>query len=228
MTAAAAPDAPGTEPGQIGVAERACGAFRLPQQPRGERRVQVILDAAAALIAEGGTERLTVQMLADRARTSKGSLYHFFPDLSSVIRALSDRHHAAVSALTGALIADASIAWRDLSVEEAVDRFLCPLSYLAANPDLLALARAPIEPESAARRLTPIRDLASHLLAMRCPAMTPAQRLAAAATMVGMLDGVVGYALRARDVAPAQMKGELRRALAAYLSAIERASAAPA
>ncbi len=218
-------DVPPTGKVPVGVGERVCGAFRLPQQPRGERRVQVILDAAAALIAEGGTERLTVQMLADRAKTSKGSLYHFFPDLPGVIRALADRHFTAVSALTDAMIADESIAWRELSVEGAVECLLCPLSYLAANPDLLALVRAPMEMESSARRLMPIRDLAAHLLAMRCPALAAEQRLAVAATMVGMLDGVVGYALRTSDVSPGRMKEELRRALVAYLSAVELASA---
>ncbi len=207
---------------------RAVPSSRRPRQQRGERRVQTILDAAASLIAESGTERLTVQMLADRANTSKGSLYHFFADLPSVIRALGDRHFAAVSGLTGGMIADPSIKWRALSVDATVEHFLAPLAYLEANPDLLALVRVPVPAEELGERLAPIRDLAAHLLAERCAALPGAQRMAAAMTMVGMLDGVVGYALRTGDVSAEQLTTELRRALVAYLSRLEEIARAAA
>ena len=39
------------------------------------------------------------------------------------------------------MIADANIPWANLSLTEVVDRFLAPLAYLKAHPDLLALAR---------------------------------------------------------------------------------------
>ncbi|NUP70072.1 MAG: TetR family transcriptional regulator, partial [Gemmatimonadaceae bacterium] len=41
--------------------------IRQPQQLRGERRVEAILDAAAAIVGEQGLPALTVQALADRA-----------------------------------------------------------------------------------------------------------------------------------------------------------------
>src|SRR3954468_4054584 len=107
--------------------------LRQPQQVRGERRVEAVLDAAAAIITEGGAESLTVQALADRANTSKGSLYHFFPDLRGVLCALADRHSAALTALASSLIADESVAWATLPLPEVIDRFLAPLSYLAAH-----------------------------------------------------------------------------------------------
>jgi AcrR family transcriptional regulator len=194
--------------------------LRRPQQERGERRVEAILDAAAALIAEGGVERLTVQALAQRARTSKGSLYHFFPDLRSVLCALADRHTAALSVLSSTMIADASIMWPELSLEETIDWFLAPLSYLEAHPDLLALARMPKVPDDSTRRLSPYRELAAHILSQQCPRTPVRQRLAAAAAMVAIVDGVVGYALRSDDVSRAQMEAELRRALCAYLGAL--------
>ena len=195
--------------------------LRLPQQVRGERRVDAILDAAAALIAEGGAESLTVQALADRALTSKGSLYHFFPDLRGVLCALADRHTAALRALSSAMIADEGIDWSRLSVAETIDRFLAPLSYLESHPDLLALARAPMLLDQTTRRLTPYRDLAAHILAQRCSALTPAHRLAAAGAMVAIVDGMVGYGLRSDDVGAKQMVTELRRVLCAYLGALD-------
>ena len=195
--------------------------LRRPRQRRGEQRVEAILDAAAALIAEHGAERLTVQALADRARTSKGSLYHFFPDLAAVLCALADRHAGAITALTAALVADRDIPWPRLTLAEAIDRFLSPLSYIEAHPDLLALARTPLVADATTRRLMPIRDLARHILEQRCPALSAERRLAAASTMVAMVDGVVGYALRSDDVCSRLMIAELHCALCAYLSTLD-------
>jgi AcrR family transcriptional regulator len=200
--------------------------LRQPQQLRGERRVETILDAAAAIIAEQGLAALTVQALADRAQTSKGSLYHFFPDLSGVLRALADRHSSALTALSSQLIADARIPWADLPPSEVIDRFLAPLAYLKAHPDLLALARTPEAIGRSTRRLTPYRDLAAHVLHRRCPRLATSQRLAGASAMVAIVDGVVGYALRADDVAPDQMMAELHRVLCAYLGALDECAVA--
>jgi AcrR family transcriptional regulator len=199
--------------------------LRQPQQERGERRVDAILDAAAMLIAEGGAESLTVQALADRAQTSKGSLYHFFPDLRGVLCALADRHTAALTALSIGMIADASIDWARLSRAEAIDRFLAPLSYLESHPDLLALARTPMMLGHATRRLTPYRDLAAHILKRRCAALSSRQRLASASAMVAIVDGIVGYGLRSDDVSPKQMASELRSVLGAYLGALDDSAA---
>lgn len=165
-------------------------------------------------------EGLTVQALAERANTSKGSLYHFFPDLRAVLRSLADRHAAAVTRHTAAMIADDTIDWAHLSLDETIDRFLEPLSYLEAHPDLLALARTPMVLDHATRRLTPIRDLALHILARRCPRIPARQRLASASTMVALLDGIVGYGLRSSDVEPHEMLLEMRRLLGAYLAAL--------
>lgn len=200
--------------------------LRQPQQLRGERRVEAILDAAAAIIAEEGVGALTVQALADRAQTSKGSLYHFFPDLRGVLSALADRHATALTALSSAMTADATIPWTTMPLTEVIDRFLAPLAYLKAHPDLLALARTPEVIARSTHRLAPYRDLAAHLLHRRCPRLTPRQRLAGASAMVAMVDGVVSYSLRADDVSPGQMMTELRRALGAYLGALDDGSAA--
>src|SRR5215213_4210464 len=71
---------------------------RVPRQERGRRRIDEILDAAAALIGEVGAEAVTVQALAARAGASKGSMYHFFPDRESVFLALAERHVGALRA----------------------------------------------------------------------------------------------------------------------------------
>jgi AcrR family transcriptional regulator len=197
-------------------------APRQPQQERGERRVCAILDAAASLIAELGAEGLTVQALAERAQTSKGSLYHFFPDLPSVLRALGERHAERITELTDRMIADPSIDWASLSVEETVRHFMAPLAYLAAHPDLLALARTPVSASEGTRRLAPIRKLADHLLQRRYPTLSPRQRATTASTMVAVMDGVVSFSLRSSDAEAKGMLAELRKVIASYLATLNQ------
>jgi AcrR family transcriptional regulator len=194
---------------------------RRPRQERGERRVSAILDAAAELIGETGPGGLTVQALADRAETSKGSLYHFFPDLPSVLRALADRHAAAIGDLTRALMADPAVDWSALTVTETVTRLIAPLAYLEANPDLLALARLPLLGDEKTRRLAPICDLADHILRHRYPGLPSQARTSRASTMVAVLDGVVSYSLRSVDVDAHDMVIELSAVLAGYLTALD-------
>ena len=200
----------------------ATSSQRLPRQERGERRVSTILDAAAALIVECGAEGLTVQALAERALTSKGSLYHFFPDLRSVLHALAERHTKAIARLTQTMIADASTDWAALSLEETVERFIAPLAYLEQHPDLLALARAPNLLDDTTRRLAPICDLADHILHRRYPLLGVQERLVRASTMVAVMDGLVGYGVRSQELVSERMVAELRRVLAAYLGSYER------
>ncbi len=65
---------------------------REPRQMRGEARVQRILDAAATLFDEVGYEAATSNSIAQRAGTSIGSFYHFFPDKGAVFQALANRY----------------------------------------------------------------------------------------------------------------------------------------
>ncbi len=65
---------------------------RQPQQKRGQKRVEQILDAAAEIFDEVGFEAATTQMVANRAKTAIGSLYQFFPDKKAIFNALELRH----------------------------------------------------------------------------------------------------------------------------------------
>lgn len=75
-------------------------AGRTPQQRRGRARVEAVLDACAILLWEEGPGELTMHKLAKRAKTSIGSLYHFFPDKDAVIDALCQRHLVAMNGIT--------------------------------------------------------------------------------------------------------------------------------
>ncbi len=62
-----------------------------PVQARSAVRLTTLLDAAAAVVHEIGFERLTTAMVAERAGSSIGTVYRYFPDRLIVLRALSVR-----------------------------------------------------------------------------------------------------------------------------------------
>ena len=61
---------------------------RIPQQDRGERRVAEVLEAAAWVIAEVGYEAATMTEIADKAGSSIGALYQYFPNKEAIGHAL--------------------------------------------------------------------------------------------------------------------------------------------
>ena len=62
-----------------------------PVQARSAARLTSLLDAAASVVDELGYERLTTAMVAERAGSSIGTVYRYFPDRIAVLQALSAR-----------------------------------------------------------------------------------------------------------------------------------------
>ncbi|MDI9228410.1 TetR/AcrR family transcriptional regulator, partial [Serratia bockelmannii] len=111
---------------------------REPQQERGRQRVQTILDSAAAIVAQDGLAALSMQRLAKHAKTSIGSMYHFFPDRHAVIKALADRHTESIEALVRDMALASDDEWRRLSAEAVIQRLFSPYAqYLREHADYL-------------------------------------------------------------------------------------------
>jgi AcrR family transcriptional regulator len=195
---------------------------RQPQQDRGQRRVECVLDAAAALIASGGIAAVTMQAIGKRSCTSAGSLYHFFPDRQSVLRALATRH---VNTLRDGLAAAQQIAPTELhkwSIEQRVDHFVHPLlDHIAAHPDFLAVAQA-----DAAMCQTVPRDVeldrvvmqaAEQLVAACDPTVSAAKRVARATMLRAAVEGMLGHAVRPDGPPYPSLVRELKRMLVKYL-----------
>lgn len=69
-----------------------------PMQARSTARLAALLDAAAAVVADIGYERLTTAMVAEGAGASIGTVYRYFPDRIAVLQSLAARNEERVIA----------------------------------------------------------------------------------------------------------------------------------
>ena len=67
---------------------------RTPQQARGQQRIHKLLNAAEQIFAEVGYDNATTNAIAERADTSIGSLYQFFPNKEAILKAVILRYLA--------------------------------------------------------------------------------------------------------------------------------------
>jgi AcrR family transcriptional regulator len=105
---------------------------RVPRQARARRRIDVILDAAAAEFAEVGFETTTTNAIARRAGTSIGSLYQFFPNKEAILEALAGRYEAQLRALHDAILNEETAS---LPMPEIYDRVIQGLAdFHATHP----------------------------------------------------------------------------------------------
>ena len=90
---------------------------RVPQQDRSNLRLELILDAAAALIDEVGYRNVTMTLVARKAGMSGPGIYRYFSDLEAVARALAARNlERFVDSTSVALRAEAG-EWTTLLVK---------------------------------------------------------------------------------------------------------------
>ncbi|MEX2441871.1 MAG: TetR/AcrR family transcriptional regulator [Pontimonas sp.] len=64
----------------------------IPVQQRSANRMEALLDAAAALIDEGGIDAVTTTAVAYRSGSSVGVLYRYFPNVDALLGQLATRN----------------------------------------------------------------------------------------------------------------------------------------
>jgi AcrR family transcriptional regulator len=200
------------------VTSEAGHGARAPRQRRGRARVDAILDAAAALVAQEGVAGVTMHALARRARTSIGSLYHFFPDRDSVLEALRGRHAAAIRAISLRLGETPAGDWRALSAEAAIERLLRPfVEYLQGHADFLPLMgwRQGRENEADFVRMI------GRVLNARLPGLDARAREEHALMLHAIASGTMHAGLQADPGRAELYLREIPRVLAAYLAVVE-------
>jgi len=66
----------------------------VPAQQRSRERFEKILECAAALMAEKGSEAFRMSDVVERSGVPFGSLYQYFPDKTAIIGTLAERYNA--------------------------------------------------------------------------------------------------------------------------------------
>src|SRR5258708_24488114 len=93
-----------------------------PQQERAARTHQLFLDTAERLFVEVGYDAMTMTAVAERAGTSIGALYRWFPDKTAVAAALLARYTVEIEQHWSSLIAAAHTLTTAKFVESLIDR----------------------------------------------------------------------------------------------------------
>jgi AcrR family transcriptional regulator len=89
---------------------------KIPRQARARATYDALVQATARILVEEGYEAASTNRIAERAGTSIGSLYQYFPTKESLVLAVVERHgRAVVDQLGGAFLRALS-----LPVPEAV------------------------------------------------------------------------------------------------------------
>jgi AcrR family transcriptional regulator len=202
------------------------GLRRQPQQSRGQRRIDLLLDAAAAVIVREGIEGATAEAIAHQAHTAKGSLYQFFPNRDAVLAALALRYSDGLRRIHEAVFPpDAS----GLPLSRLIDHIVLPLAaFHDDNPAfgrVFAISDASDGGRSAPRRIRSqlffsVVERLDLLFASRNPALPARDR-----RRTSLVAAAIGQAILARrDHAVGSEKkallDDLRRVLLAYLSPV--------
>jgi AcrR family transcriptional regulator len=167
----------------MSLSSHSAGALRrIPQQQRGRLRVAGFLRVAATVFTEMGYDRATMSVIAERAHSSIGSLYQFFPNKKSLAQAIRAQYIKGIEQYWLALAEEAG----SLDAEELACRLVTlQLEIVKKYPALLALLDVPPTTRTSKQREMIRSRIADVLTAHKCrlPGVT-ALRLAAVVQQV--------------------------------------------
>lgn len=186
--------------------------------------MDAILEAAAQMVAEGGTASVTMHLAAKRSGTSVGSIYHFFPDRERLLQALIDRHAQAIGNINQQFDHTTPAHWQAFTAESAIAYLITPyIAYVQQHPDFLAFVAAVDQQQG----VTNFRSIVLAMLAARLPHLANPQLQDYASLMHSIATGTMHAGFQSHPKKTDLYLQEVPRVLAAYLRAIETASAHP-
>src|SRR5918994_944417 len=193
---------------------------RRRRQARGERRIELLLDAAARVFGEVGFEAATTNAIAARAGVSPGSLYQFFPNKDAIAEALTDRFAERLRETQAVFGPEIEY----LPLDELIDHVIDPLvAFHVAHPGFQAMFSGSIvSPRLASAThafLEAVVGRAESMFAVRAPYLSAAQRRRCARVSVELVRALMPLVV-ASD--PSE-----RYAMVAELKAVQRGYLAP-
>jgi AcrR family transcriptional regulator len=192
------------------------------RQPRGLRRVEEILDAAAQVFAEVGYDEASANTIAGRAAMSPGSLYQFFPNKEAIARALAARYAEDLLRLHSTGLAPEAVL---LPLAAFLDRMVDPIvAYNRAHPALTRLFGAAHGSPHLAGMLDELHgEVVQRLdaaLAAREPRLDPARRQRVTTVLLRTALALLPLTLDPDPAGAQAMLGELKAILFEYLASV--------
>lgn len=186
-----------------------------PLQSRSSQRIAAFLDAAAAILAESGYDGLTMTAVADRAGSSIGALYRWFPDKATLAQELRGRYGREFEALLQGFVRDAETR----SVSEFADALIEALGgFLRERPAWLALLGATPKTARSPEARRGLREGFAALFQIYAPRLSPERAYLIANVALEIVKGLADTFRHATEAEREALKEEFKRALTLYLS----------
>ena len=118
-------------------------------QRRSLERMQAIVDAAEAILAEGGYDAATLKAVGERAGIPTASLYHYVADRHQLDATLAQRHLDQLGTRIASAVAEQSRPTLRRLIDTVIDQYL---DYFREHPAFIQLwfgSRTPILDEMA-------------------------------------------------------------------------------
>ncbi|MDQ0895885.1 TetR/AcrR family transcriptional regulator [Agromyces ramosus] len=186
-----------------------------PTQRRSTQRLDALLDAAAEIVDESGFERLTTQMVAERAGASIGTVYRYFPDRVAVLHALRERSVRRFRERVADDLERTELAswWEiiDVSLEACAALYRDEPGFSVVHAARRETADGDIEPEFAHR-------LASLIEAEFGPDVEQAELRFRLGVAIELGDALISRAFERHEAGDERYLAEAKRLVHAYLS----------
>jgi AcrR family transcriptional regulator len=195
---------------------------RIPTQERSKQRLERILDAADGVFAELGFDKATMEQIAERAETSIGSVYQFFPNKTALFESLCARYLERAQELFEGLLENISPdqSWMEL-VDLAIDSFW---KFHVDLPGFRAVwAHQNISPQMLAASDVlnqAIADRSESVLATFAPDVPRARRRAATGLVVETISAILFVAVRRDRDEAERLVAELKTMVRAYFQSV--------
>jgi AcrR family transcriptional regulator len=189
-------------------------ARRVPVQNRAERRLESLLEHAAAVIARVGYEAATMTEIASRAKASIGSVYQYFPNKEAIAGALRRKFAADLADRWNSLEADTRDTGSEALASAIIDKFVALANEHPAVFPIMNVTQAVNHDPALKKRL---RAQFSSLFVARNPRLSKADADQVAAVTLLTIKSLIILCgeVRAKDRPP--VVAEHKVLLAAYL-----------
>jgi AcrR family transcriptional regulator len=125
-----------------GMGGRRLTSHRKPVQARSQRTYDALLDAAGHLLSEVGVERISSNMICERAGSTPPAFYRYFDDKYAIIAALAERLMHRQNVALEAWVANQVDAGLDKLADQTVELLRTMHAITSSEPGALWIMRS--------------------------------------------------------------------------------------